>query len=278
MQLAIEQVKELKLTGIIQYYIFCTSSGAGPIHYQTFPNTNLCLSVYKSNQVTYDRIGNFCRIKDGSSPYCSRLWGFHTKPFRVNIQGAIDQVCILFYPGGLRNFTSIPYETLRNTDNVLEVLFGEEGKFLAERLFETNNTGKRIQVLEQFLSGRMAGLQEKNIIGWALQHIAKHQGNVKVEKLSEKLGINDSTLYKRFMNVVGQSPKEFIKTVRFRAALELIKKQQKIMLTDIGYAIDYYDQSHFIKEFLQLTEYTPKEIRKNAVVEQEKLIWMTNFR
>ena len=111
---------------------------------------------------------------------------------------------------------------------------------------------------------------------WAIQRILKTSGNIKIESLAKDLGINNSTLYNNFILFIGQSPKDFIKTVRFRTALSSLKQQNKVSLTHISYSANYYDQSHFIKEFLQLTSYTPKEVRNRAVVEQGKLIWINN--
>lgn len=276
MKIAIKPVISQKLAESIQYYIFCTSAQSEIISYQTFPNTNLCLSVYKKNKVTHNKDINFCKVEDTGPSFSSKLWGFHEKIFNVSIQGQIDQVCILFHPGGIRNFTDIPYEMLINTADVFEEIFGAETNNFLEQLFETNDPGRRITLLERFLCKRMVYMHRKKALTWAVQQVLKHNGNIKVEHLSKEMGINNSTLYKHFVTYIGQSPKDFIKTVRFRSALFLLKQKHIVSLTDICYSSNYYDQSHFIKEFLHFTNSTPKQIRNNAVVEQEKLIWVNN--
>jgi len=220
---------------------------------------------------------NFCSIESGGSSFSSKLWGFHEKIFNVSIQAKTDQVCIIFHPGGIRNFTDIPYEVLLDTPDVFTAIFGEESNDFLEQVFETNDLAKRTALLEHFLCKRIVNLDQKTASAWAVHQILKHNGNIKIGLLSKELRINNSTLYKHFINHVGQTPKDFIKTARFRSALSLLKQQNPASLTDISYSSNYYDQSHFIKEFLHFTNCTPKAIRNNAVVEQEKLIWINNL-
>jgi len=276
MKLKIKPVITQKLTESVQYYIFCSSEQTENISYKTFPNINLCLSLYKSNKITYNQNINFCRIHDSNSSFTSKLWGFHERVFNVTVEGATDQVCILFHPGGIRNFTDIPYDFLINTDNVFGMIFGSKGLSFLGQLFDINETGKRVYLLEQFLLKNHKDFISKTAVTRSIQRIVQTGGNVKIETLAKETGINNSTLYNNFIRFIGQGPKDFIKTVRFRSALSSLAEQKLLSLTEISYAANYYDQSHFIKEFLQLTSYTPKEIRKKVVIEQDKLIWVNS--
>lgn len=277
MKLKIKPVINQKLTESIQYYIFCTSEQSENISYQTFPNVNLCLSLYKSNKITFNQNTNSCKLHDSNSSFTSKLWGFHEKVFNVSVDIATDQVCILFHPGGIRNFTDIPYDLLINSDDVFGMIFGKKGVNFLAQLFEANDTRKRVYLLERFLIKNHKEITKKSAVGWATQRILKTGGNVKIETLAKESGIDNSTLYNNFIRFIGQSPKDFIKTVRFRSALSSLTQQKALSLTKISYSANYYDQSHFIKDFLQLTSYTPKEIRKRAVIEQDKLIWVSSF-
>lgn len=277
MKLTIKSIINQKLAESIQYYIFCTSEQSEKVSYQTFPNTNLCLALYKSNKISYEEDANYCKVTNSNSGFTSKLWGFHEKIFNVSIEAQIDQVCILFHPSGIRNFTNVPYEILVNSDNVFDTIFGKRGADFLGILFATNDIAKRVSLLEQFLSKNLISNKINHPARFAVQRILQTGGDVKIETLSKELGINNSTLYNNFISFIGQSPKDFIKTVRFRAALSALKKQRIISLTDISYSANYYDQSHFIKEFRQLTSYTPKEIRNRAVVEQERLIWVNKI-
>ena len=189
----------------------------------------------------------------------------------------MDQVCILFNPGGIRNFTDIPYEALVRSDDAFGMIFGKKAAGFLDQLFETGDTVKRVYALERFLTRSHQEFRRKPSVDLAIQSILSTGGQVKIETLAKESGINQATLYNHFMSLIGQGPKDFIKIVRFRRALGSLKQQQIRSLTDISYSANYYDQSHFIRECLQLTSYTPKEIRNRAVVEQEKLIWVNNM-
>lgn len=63
-----------------------------------------------------------------------------------------------------------------------------------------------------------------------------------------------------FLKYVGYTPKHYYRIVRFNKALRQMHESKK-SLTSICYDCDYYDQSHFIKDFRQFTGTTPKHFQ-----------------
>lgn len=52
MKTEIIKPKHPALKNIIQYFIIFNSDKSQNISYTTFPNTNLCLAIYKQNNIT----------------------------------------------------------------------------------------------------------------------------------------------------------------------------------------------------------------------------------
>lgn len=268
-------VSHPQLRQFIQYYIFFHHQADTSFSYKTFPNTNLCLAIYKQNHIVYtpSTAENSCRIKGGGPSFPSRLYGFHTQPFQATINGEMEEYCILFHPHGLRAFSEIPYHELMEDQQVFHTLFpGNEG--ILEQLFTTNTPREKTTLLENFLIKKIRTTTQDPRTTYALDNIHHSKGDITINKLATLLQINTSTLYRHFTNAVGQNPKDYIQTVRFRHALTILLNKQCNNLTEIGYTANFYDQSHFIRDFKARTGDTPLTLQKNIQLKDNILAWI----
>ena len=119
MEPVIIKPKQERLKPYIQYFLFFRKTSHEAINYTTFPNNNLCLALYRRNTIQYtnDAPVNHCSISKGGSSLTGRFYGFHKMPFRVDIDGPLDQVCIIFYSAALRAFTGEHYNDLMHADS-----------------------------------------------------------------------------------------------------------------------------------------------------------------
>ncbi len=83
-------------------------------------------------------------------------------------------------------------------------------------------------------------------------------GEQSLADLANAVGISRQLLHQQFRNHVLKGPSEFRKIVRFRQALALWSGQQREKLTEISTFVNYFDQSHMIRDFKSVTGYTPK--------------------
>lgn len=263
------------LNACIQCFIFFDHDSQERFSYQTFPNTNLCLTIYKNNIIDYkaSENTNLCSVGTGRNSFSSRLFGFHERPFNVDINSSLDQVCILFCPGGLREFTGVPYSELLDQANVFECVFGNRTHVL-ENIFMQKSPQAKAVLLEGFLAERQMKTSKDPRILFVLDNIYKSKGDITVYDLSRSLKINESTLYRSFMTAVGQSPKDFIQTVRFRNVLKLLLERRYSNLTELTYMATYYDQSHFIKDFKIRSGALPNALCQKIEIEQHMLAWV----
>ena len=63
---------------------------------------------------------------------------------------------------------------------------------------------------------------------------------------------------RKFMMVIGMSPKQLSRVVRLQATLKMLEQKQFTSLTSLAYENGYYDQAHFIKDFKEFTGHSPK--------------------
>ena len=82
-------------------------------------------------------------------------------------------------------------------------------------------------------------------------------GEIPVKELSEKLFWSERQINQYFNHQFGLSLKAYCNILRFQASLSHIKKGKLFP------QLNYYDQSHFIKEIKKFSGVSPKELFKN---------------
>ncbi len=82
-------------------------------------------------------------------------------------------------------------------------------------------------------------------------------GEISVKELSEKLFWSERKINQYFNQQFGLSLKAYCNILRFQASLSHIKEGKLFP------QLDYYDQSHFIKEIKKFSGVSPKELFKN---------------
>jgi AraC-like DNA-binding protein len=270
-------VRHPLLRHYVQSFLFFNKKTDQGFTYTTFPNTNVCLAIYRNSSITYklEKSANHCRVSEGGNRVTSRLYGFHKLPFTVFIKGAIDQVCILFKPGALRNFTRESFADLWQSDQVVEDIFDHLASQLIDSLFTTDDLATRADVLEQFLLAQILPVELNPLLKTALELIEQNKATtLAVNHLSTSLHVSEATLYRVFMEHIGQSPKAYCQTIRFRQALSNLVARPKDKLTQLAYLHDYYDQAHYTKDIKQFTGHTPKQLMQKSSHEQNELIWI----
>lgn len=279
MEFVIIKPKHEILKQYVQYFLFFKKTDTNSINYTTFPNNNLCLAIYKQNEVNYinNSDKNNCIVTNGTKSFVSRFYGFHKIPFQVDINSFLDQMCIVFYPSALRGFTFELYEDLMKSDSIFEEIFPAKNRFLLEQIFECKDFTKRAEKLEDLL---LKNLKDDGIppkLQEAFSFIAKNNNSeaLNIENLAKNLKISDTTLFRLFKNHLGQNPKSYLKTVRFRNVLsEIIDHRNSF--SEIAYLNQYYDQAHFINDFRTFSGFSPKGLIKHVSVQQNDLAWIYN--
>lgn len=102
--------------------------------------------------------------------------------------------------------------------------------------------------------------RDKNLIEKSVQIIEKHllDSGFSVEQLSQKLGVSRSSLHRKMKALTNQSATEFIRYVRLRKAVKLMK-EGLLNIDEICYAVGFNSHSYFTQCFKQQFGKTPTE-------------------
>ena len=136
---------------------------------------------------------------------------------------------------------------------------------LGGRLLDAGSDTERVALITAFLSARLDDSHPRDVlIEESLRLIERDVACVSVRFLLERLNISERHFERRFAQAVGVTPQAYIRVRRFNAAVRLIKAGQFRRLTDIAYSLNYYDQSHLIRDVNALSGLTPKALSRKV--------------
>lgn len=92
--------------------------------------------------------------------------------------------------------------------------------------------------------------------------IERFNENLTIEKLAQIAKLSRTTYIKRFIDVIGLPPRQFIMLQRIKMAKNLLRNTDKT-LVKIAEDTGFYDTSHFSKCFIASEGISPTEYRKN---------------
>lgn len=188
------------------------------------------------------------------------LIGQLTRPYVVEPAGDTGTFVVRFHPDGFLPFATIPIKEMENTPVSLERLYGKEGQELEQNILNAKTTAERISIIEAFLFKRLTDLNTiDKIVKSVVETILSANGQISISELSRKNHIHRRQLVRKFSSSIGLSPKQLSKTIRLQATLKSLLVNKASKLTDLAYENEYYDQSHFIKDFREFTGFSPKE-------------------
>jgi AraC-like DNA-binding protein len=95
----------------------------------------------------------------------------------------------------------------------------------------------------------------------AIDFIIEKEGLVKVHELLKIVPFSQKSLENKFKKIIGLTPGKYIRQYRFMKLMRKYESKQ-IDLKDLIYMYNYYDKSHFIKDFKLFMQQTPGDYFK----------------
>jgi AraC-like DNA-binding protein len=177
-------------------------------------------------------------------------------------RGSSTTVQVIFKPHALKTLLGLDASHLANGSADLHEFSASD---LDSQLIEARNQQERVHLLTSFLAARLK--QEKirdALVEESLRLIHQNSGVLHVKDLLACLHISERQFERRFTQTVGLSPQVYIRVKRFNEALRLIKTGQFARLTDVACALNFSDQSHFIRDLKTFSGMTPKSLAQKV--------------
>ena len=169
---------------------------------------------------------------------------------------------VMFTPAGASAFFDFPMSEIKNYCIDLEDVIGVESRFLVEKLCESENDNDRFRNIESFLKKYLLSKSDLNQlrIQNSLNSILQNGGNCKSKDLSNLSCLSSKQFNRIFSEIIGDTPKQYMKIVRFQNAIYQKSINPNISLTQLSFMCGYYDQAHFVNDFKSISGMTPGKL------------------
>lgn len=158
----------------------------------------------------------------------------------------------------------IPPESLTDTFIDIEEALGQTGRVFRENLSEASTFEKRVTIAASFLENHLSKAKvQKGYSEHAIDMIMKYEGNISIGEIYKALHISERHLLRSFTEQVGINPKLYACIVRFNRAIKFLEKNPRAKIQDVVHRFGYFDQSHFIKDFVRFSGQNPAGYFKN---------------
>ena len=104
-----------------------------------------------------------------------------------------------------------------------------------------------------------------NLGSYIRDKIIDSAGQISLESISSETQYSTGYLSSVLSDKVGVCPKTFSKIIGFQNTVQLIDNDPNMNLTQISNINGYYDQSHFIKDLVNIWACHPKNTRKQSL-------------
>ena len=182
--------------------------------------------------------------------------------YDLKITGKMSLFSIIFQPHGLAAFLDLPLQELYNQNVPLQLIFKQEVNEVESQLFEAKSFTERIAIVENYFFKLLIskGLRYNyERINNSIRKINQSKGIVDINDLALEACYSRKQFERNFSSLVGTTPKQFLKIIRFQHAIDKKSRDKSISLTELTYQCGYYDQAHMINDFQKLSGLTPRQ-------------------
>lgn len=183
-------------------------------------------------------------------------------PSHIQSDGRLEMIVAVFYPHTIGMFIDTPPSAFYNMEISGYDIGCRELDGLAARMFDCEEQDECIWILENWLLARVNPSLNMRRVGCTLDAMFRSP-DIEVGKLAETVCLSRKQYERVFRLCVGMNPKEYSRVVRFQKSMRLLqcgKRNFAGIAAECGYA----DQSHFIREFRQMSGHTPKSLLQHC--------------
>ncbi|HKI79721.1 MAG TPA: AraC family transcriptional regulator [Ignavibacteriaceae bacterium] len=182
--------------------------------------------------------------------------GIKTGFMDVNAPKKMRCIGIRFHVGGMKKLFDISPAELTNNDYELDLLISRSlASNIRERLAECKSTRERFDLLGRLIIKKIIQSEKENTSENIVKEILD-KPFLPVRSLEKETGFSRQYLHRVFKESAGISIKKYQQLYRVSSVLKSLNSKMD-SFSGVAYSNGYFDQSHFINEFKQLTGYSP---------------------
>jgi AraC-like DNA-binding protein len=199
--------------------------------------------------------------------YATNLITPLTQPVINMLEGTHLHIGVEFTITGFHRLWQIPLYAINLSDTVLydlQAVIGPEALRVYNQLGEARTTAQRFAVMEKFLIRHINSKPAKaGLVEGVEQLVQQAPESVWINKLLRQLYCSESTLLRHFKEQLGISPKTYLRIQRFQRVRNQLLEKPDWSWQNGFVNVDYYDQAHFINEFVAFSGRSPTSYNKS---------------
>lgn len=225
------------------------------------PNGCFNLAIVSGNAIEVHTSKKKYEMNEGIY-FCSQM----TNKVLVNIQPKTKVTIIQLHAWTLSMFPK--YDLSDFTDSIIQIN-ATEIPFKIEIDSAIETLLKTINVYFEELS---ISHSDKNLIEKICEIIKVEDASISVSEISKALNSSQRLLQIKFKIATGLTIKKYIQILKFRKSVDQMVNSdlEKLKLTDVALYNKYFDQSHFIKKFKDVTKTSPKTFNPDSYFLSQK--------
>ncbi|REC44281.1 helix-turn-helix domain-containing protein [Chryseobacterium sp. 5_R23647] len=249
------------------YYFIIEDNEYDQVIYKTFPNNYNIVTVMQ-NISLHQSDNQIIITASKEKNIFSNIVYRYKNPIEIFYQKQCNEITIYFKPLGL-NFFIDKLEPFYSKDHTRAIEFDPfiDYKAEMEKIFSIQNREEQIEEFENYWLSKFIE-KDFSMMKILIQEV---ETDININEIAKKNKISRQYLNKLFQKNIGKSPSEYRKIHRFRKSIA--DNNQSKNLTELSYENLFYDQSHFIKDFRELTRKNPKLFFKKVDTEKEN-VWL----
>ena len=188
--------------------------------------------------------------------------------FQLYIPPDSEILFVKFHPWALYSLLETPLYLLNDGITELAGLSpGQEWNTLAQSLSSADNRSLCCSLLNTFFLSCMNVTDPvPPLLHFSVQTIFRRRGVISLDQLNGHLKVSNRYLQRLFKQQLGLSPKHYARIIRVKkASIHMLNPQNDRPLVQIAAELDYFDQSHFLKDFKSIVGKSP-----SAFLRQER--------
>jgi AraC-like DNA-binding protein len=191
------------------------------------------------------------------------ILGMHTAPYEVKFNDYVKVFGIRFYPDGISNVFDVPPALFLSTWEDSAHVLGKNLEDFGRRVQTLNSPESICALANAFIRTKLQSHYRKYDYTHPLMSLIRSEAGTKgYQQLTREIPISERQLQRTFRSLYGITVGEYLRLARMSAIYDYMHSKHQ-SLTETAHDLQFFDQSHFIREFRNYVGTTPGRFLKS---------------